>query len=429
MAIEDENFYEHDGVDYQAIVRAAVENLEAGEVRQGGSTITQQLARNLYIADPEDTIERKIREAKLARRWRSEHTKDWILEQYLNTASYGTNDGRTAVGVEAASQVYFNKHVSDLNLWEAALLAGLPQAPSEYNPFLTPGRRRASAATWSCARCTSRATSAEEKRNALNAGLGLDRGYRYETIREPYFFSYVEQELIDRYGVNTVRQGGLDVYTTINPRLQAVARAGGRRRASPLSAGPPARWSRPTSRPATSSRWPPRATSRSGSTTSPRRATASRARRSSRSRWRRDHAGVDPDRPTTRARARSRSASATYSSPGPSTTPARPARGTLSLPAATTNSTNVVYAQLGLDLGPENVADMAQRPRDHDAARRLPGRDDRRPRGSASLRSRWRTPTRPSPTVASTTRRPRSSRSSSPTATSTSPTRPTATGR
>src|SRR5919106_1569556 len=88
-------------------------------------------------------IERKIIEAELAQELEQERSKDWILSEYLNTASYGTNDGRTAVGVEAASQVYFNKHVSDLNLEEAALLAGVPQAPSEYNPFLNPEAAKA----------------------------------------------------------------------------------------------------------------------------------------------------------------------------------------------------------------------------------------------------------------------------------------------
>ena len=145
IAIEDENFYEHDGVDYSAVVRAAIENVEAGEVTQGASTITQQLVRNLYIDDPEDTIERKIVEAEMAREYEEENTKQEILEEYLNTASYGTNDGKTAIGVQAAAQVFFNKDVSDLNLGEAALLAGLPQAPTDYNPFINPNgaeRRR-----------------------------------------------------------------------------------------------------------------------------------------------------------------------------------------------------------------------------------------------------------------------------------------------
>ena len=138
VAIEDEHFYEHGGIDYGAIVRAGWEDLKAGAAVQGGSTITQQLVRNLYIADPEETIERKIREATWAEEYEKEYSKQQILTKYLNTASYGTTDGRTAVGVQAAAETYFSKPVSRLDLPEAALIAGLPQAPSEYNPFLNP---------------------------------------------------------------------------------------------------------------------------------------------------------------------------------------------------------------------------------------------------------------------------------------------------
>jgi penicillin-binding protein 1A len=224
VAIEDERFYKHSGVDPNAIARAAIENIEAGKVVQGGSTITQQLVRNLYISDPERNLERKIREATLAEELEDEHSKAWILEQYLNTASYGTIEGRTSVGVEAASQTYFNKPADELKLTESTLLAGLPQSPSRFNPFINP-------------------TAAVERRNAVlqkmveqgylreevadrasQAGLGLERGYRYETIREPYFFDYVQQDLISRYGVATVRQGGLKVHTTIQPHLQEAAR-------------------------------------------------------------------------------------------------------------------------------------------------------------------------------------------------------------
>jgi penicillin-binding protein 1A len=224
VAIEDERFYEHSGVDPNAIVRAAIENIEAGKIVQGGSTITQQLVRNLYISNPERDIERKIKEATLAEELEDEHSKSWVLEQYLNTASYGTIEGRTAVGVEAASQTYFNKPADELKLTESALLAGLPQSPSRFNPLINP-------------------TGAVERRNAVlqkmaeqgyisekvadrasQAGLGLERGYKYSTIREPYFFDYVQQELISRYGVATVRQGGLRVHTTIEPELQEAAR-------------------------------------------------------------------------------------------------------------------------------------------------------------------------------------------------------------
>ena len=223
IAIEDENFYEHDGVDYSAIVRAAVENIEAGEVKQGASTITQQLVRNLYIEDPEDTVERKIIEADMAREYEEEYSKDQILEQYLNTATYGTNDGNTAIGVEAASQVFFNKHVSDLNLDEAALLAGLPQAPTTYNPFLNPDGATNRRNQVLKAMLEQGYISARTHAKATEDGLGLERGYRYETREEQYFFDFVQQELIDRYGVATVRDGGLKVYTTLDPNLQAAA--------------------------------------------------------------------------------------------------------------------------------------------------------------------------------------------------------------
>ena len=105
---------------------------------QGASTITQQLVRNLYIRHPEDTIKRKIKEAHLAEELFEAHSRRWILNTYLNTSPYGTNNGQTALGVEAAAQTYFDKPASELNLTESALIAGLPQAPSEYNPFLDP---------------------------------------------------------------------------------------------------------------------------------------------------------------------------------------------------------------------------------------------------------------------------------------------------
>ena len=116
IAIEDENFYDPSGVDYGAILRAGIENFEAGVVQPGASTITQQLVRNLYINNPEDTLKRKIIEAKMAMQYEDEYSKRQILNEYLNTAAYGTNDGKTAVGVQAASEVFFDKPVSEINL-------------------------------------------------------------------------------------------------------------------------------------------------------------------------------------------------------------------------------------------------------------------------------------------------------------------------
>ena len=142
VAIEDERFYHHKGVDYPGIVRAAVKNLSSHKTVQGGSTITMQLIRNLYISK-ERTYQRKIREAKLAEELENEQSKSWILDQYLNTVPFGTLGGQTAVGVQAASRVYFGKSVENLKLHEAALLAGLPQAPTTYSPVRAPEKAEA----------------------------------------------------------------------------------------------------------------------------------------------------------------------------------------------------------------------------------------------------------------------------------------------
>jgi penicillin-binding protein 1A len=222
VAIEDQRFYEHGGIDPEGIARAALKNLEAGKTVEGGSTITQQLVRNLCIRNPKRDLERKIIEAQLAIEYARRHSRREILDQYLNTASYGTVEGATAVGVEAASKIYFSKPVWKLRLEQAALLAGLPQAPSDYNPILNPHealqRRNAVLAKMAHLGYISPARAREAERR----GLGLDVSGSYFAHREPYFFDYVENELIERYGVDTVRKGGLRVYTTLDPRLQEV---------------------------------------------------------------------------------------------------------------------------------------------------------------------------------------------------------------
>ncbi len=222
VAIEDQRFFEHDALDYEGILRAAIKNLEAGEAVEGGSTITQQLVRNLCIADPERTLERKIVEAKLAIEYAKRHSRREILGQYLNIASYGTIEGSTAVGVQAASKIYFSRPVWRLTLPQAALLAGLPQAPSEYNPLLNPAaaRERRNQVLRQMEKLGFVTTGRAEA--AARAGLGLDVSDGYFKHRQPYFFDYVENELIDEYGVNTVRRGGLKVQTTVDPDLQRV---------------------------------------------------------------------------------------------------------------------------------------------------------------------------------------------------------------
>jgi penicillin-binding protein 1A len=222
VAIEDQRFYEHGGIDTEGILRAAVKDVEAGEAVEGGSTITQQLVRNLCIEDPERNLERKIVEAKLAEEYADRHTPQEILGSYLNIASYGTIEGSTAVGVGAASRIYFSRPVSKLTLAQAALLAGLPQAPSEYNPILNPAL--AKARRNQVLRKMDKLGFADHDRAlaAERSGLGLGVSQSYFQHRQPYFFDYVENELIDEYGVNTVRRGGLKVETTIDPDLQRV---------------------------------------------------------------------------------------------------------------------------------------------------------------------------------------------------------------
>ncbi len=220
VAIEDRRFWSHGALDYPGIVRALLADVRAGHVVQGGSTITQQLARNLYIKKPSQTFGRKATEACLAIKLARERSKQWILKTYINQVFYGNR----AYGIEAAAQTYFSKQARHLTLSEAALLAGLPQAPSVFDPFKQPrdalDRRdevlRAMLANGYIT--ASRYSAALADRN-----LHLTPGRLYSRIREPYFFDYVRNQLEQQYGVQRVREGGLKVYTTIDPRLQRFA--------------------------------------------------------------------------------------------------------------------------------------------------------------------------------------------------------------
>jgi penicillin-binding protein 1A len=222
VAIEDERFYEHNGVDIEGGARAAIENLQAGKVVQGGSTITMQLVRNLCLRNPKRDLERKIQEIQLALEYEKKYSKGQILGRYLNSASYGTVNGVTAVGVQAASRIYFSKPVWKINLEQAALLAGLPQAPSEYNPLRNPraARERRDEVLVNMARLGY--ISQQRSTEAQRRGLELRLSGAYFKRRLPYFFDYVEEKLIEAYGVHRVREGGLRVYTTIDPRLQQI---------------------------------------------------------------------------------------------------------------------------------------------------------------------------------------------------------------
>jgi penicillin-binding protein 1A len=228
IAIEDRRFYKHGGIDYEGILRAGVQDVFGSHKGiQGGSTLTMQLVRNIYLpyqlADTR-SIKRKIIEAKLAQELEKKHSKNWILISYLNDVDYGTLGGKTAVGVGAASQMFFNKPVNRLNLAQAALLAGLPQAPSEYNPFLAPDLARARRHEVLKAMVQSHYITAAQADAADASPLQVQRNNTYGLKREPYVFDYVRDQLIKQYGLKTVEQGGLKVYTTIDLKRQQQAR-------------------------------------------------------------------------------------------------------------------------------------------------------------------------------------------------------------
>jgi penicillin-binding protein 1A len=361
VAIEDRNFFNHGAIDPAGILRAAWKDILAGgKPVQGASTITQQLVRNLYIRDPEQTIKRKLREARLAFEMEEAHSKRWILAAYLNTAPYGTVEGETAVGAEAAAQTYFGKPARELGLTEAAMIAGLPQAPSEYNPFLDPRAaldRRDEVLT---AMQDQGYITPAEYRTAIHRGLGLNPGHKYQVIRDPFLFDLVEQELIDKYGLNTVRYGGLKAYTTIEPELQERAQEAVDSCAVCYPEGGPAA--------ALASVDPANGeivalASTKGYASESQFNYAWQAHRQPGSSFKTYvlataiKQGVDPY--TTYYDGTSPK---TLTLPGGGTwtvNNAEPGSGTMSLADATWNSVNVVFAQLDLDVGPENVTHTA----------------------------------------------------------------------
>ena len=362
VAIEDRNFFEHGAIDPAGIVRAAWKNIQAGgKPVQGASTITQQLVRNLYIRDPEPTIERKLIEAHLAYEEEEEHSKKWILTAYLNTAPYGTVEGETAVGAEAAAQTYYGKPAKELNLTESAMIAGLPQAPSEYNPFLDPRAALDRRNQVLEAMEEQGYITASEYREAIEEGLGLNPGHKYRVIHDRFLFDLVQQELIDKYGLNTVRYGGLKAYTTIDPELQERAQEAVDSCSVCYSEGGPAA--------ALASVDPSNGeivalASTEGFADESEFNYAWQAHRQPGSSFKTFvlttaiKQGVDPD-------------STYYDGTSPKTLDlpgagppwvvnnAEPGGGTMSLASATWHSTNVVFAQLDLDVGPENVTHTA----------------------------------------------------------------------
>jgi penicillin-binding protein 1A len=218
VAIEDRRFYEHGGIDPEGILRALVADVSAGRVVQGGSTITQELVRNLYLSR-EQTLQRKVVEAclavKLSRAW----PRHSILNAYLNDVYYGNH----AYGIQAAAETYFSVPASRLTLEQAALLAGLPQAPSYYDPLHNPAAALARRnAVLRALRRSGDVTDGQYEAAARDRSLHLRPSPAYGS-REPYLVGYVENLVEQAYGAATVRAGGLRIYTTIQPRLQRAA--------------------------------------------------------------------------------------------------------------------------------------------------------------------------------------------------------------
>jgi penicillin-binding protein 1A len=224
VAIEDQRFYKNDGVDLTGIFRSAVKDITHGSALQGGSTIAMQLMRNLYLGGDQHTLRQKIIEAKLAIEYEEHHSKRSVLTSYLNTVPYGTVGGQTAIGVQAAARIFFDKPASELDLAQSALLAGLPQAPSQYNPLLdaSAARQRRNEVLSKMAQLNY--ISGAQAAAAEAAPLGVRYGKFYSQRREDFFFEYVREQLAHRYGAQAVAQGGLKVYTTIDLNMQRLAR-------------------------------------------------------------------------------------------------------------------------------------------------------------------------------------------------------------
>jgi penicillin-binding protein 1A len=224
IAIEDRRYWQHGALDYEGIGRALWKDVTTGTYAEGGSTITQQLVRNLYIPDSarDKTVQRKVDEAWLAIQAEDRWTKAQILTMYLNTVFYGRN----AYGAEAAAETYFNRHAKQLTLAQAALLAGLPQAPSDYDPFKNPVLAKERRNEVLLAMRQQHMISVATYQRALRAPLGLEAGRLYSTVRQPYFVNYVKQVLMQKLpgGAEQLLKGGLSIETTINRRLQFAAR-------------------------------------------------------------------------------------------------------------------------------------------------------------------------------------------------------------
>ena len=217
LVIEDSSFYKHSAFDWRGIIRAFWINLKSGSFRQGGSTITQQLARSAFLT-PEKTVWRKIKELIIAFRLERKYSKDEILNLYLNQIPYGAN----AYGIEAAAQIYFQKSASKLNLAEAALLAALIKAPTYYSPWGAHGEELTSRKNYILEQMVF-AGYIDDGERSVAQKMELQFTPQLQTIQAPHFVIAVQDYLINKYGEDFVRAAGLKVTTTLNVSLQQLA--------------------------------------------------------------------------------------------------------------------------------------------------------------------------------------------------------------
>jgi penicillin-binding protein 1A len=356
VAIEDQRFYQHHGVDPEGMVRALTVNLEAGDSKEGASTITQQVVRNLYKEIGfEKKLSRKAKEATLAVELEDKWSKKKILETYLNLVFYGNN----AYGVEAASLTYFNKPAKELSIAEAAMIAGLPQSPSAFDPYQKGNVGKAKSRRDDVLRAMHEQDMITRKEydTALATEIKLAPTAVFKERKLPYNFDYVEQDLIKQFGAATIRQGGLTIKTTFDPKLQTIAE---RAVKDHLPAGGPS-GAIAVLDTKTGEIRAMASTSSYAESKFNRAAQALRQPGSTAKIWVLTsfiREGVDPDNTSYTSRpikVRYNSASEWWE---PKTYSGSYA-GTMSIRSATIASDNSVYAQMTLDISPEKVAETA----------------------------------------------------------------------
>ncbi|MEO5327726.1 MAG: PBP1A family penicillin-binding protein [Magnetococcus sp. THC-1_WYH] len=218
LAVEDARFYEHYGIDPVGIARAAMANAAAGRVIQGASTVTQQVARTFLLSSVR-TLDRKIKEVILSLAIERKFSKDEILELYVNQIYLGAG----AYGVAAASRIYFDKDVSELNIGQIALLAGLPKAPSRYSPWRYPDRARARQKLVLDRMVDVGLITTEQADLWAERDFGLARPEKPLEQVAPHYLEHVRRTIQNEWGNGLLYQGGLDVYTSLDPRLQRAA--------------------------------------------------------------------------------------------------------------------------------------------------------------------------------------------------------------